>query len=236
LNSGARDTSATSIGKVRQWTATARRPGWTPTSKLAHLRARADPRPLLRGCRLPLPPLRRTGRRRRRRRRIVVGRVRRRGHLITRRPGHLRRPLCPDRGRRRHRRRFRLEQVSPPARRSRRAHLRHCFLMRFDDEGRCRDFTEFYVRRPSRDPTDSASLDSLPPVSSPGRTDPVEHPRHLPCPLAPTGTVRRPHRRLSSSSAIETGNGERDRMVTPGPSPSWHASGMEHCLELVDTS
>jgi hypothetical protein len=25
----------------------------------------------------------------------------------------------------------------------------NCFLMRFDDEGRCREFTEFYVRRPS---------------------------------------------------------------------------------------
>jgi len=28
----------------------------------------------------------------------------------------------------------------------------HCFLMRFDDEGRCREFTEFYVPRPSNDP------------------------------------------------------------------------------------
>ncbi len=25
----------------------------------------------------------------------------------------------------------------------------NCFLMKFDGEGRCRDFTEFYVRRPS---------------------------------------------------------------------------------------
>jgi SnoaL-like protein len=25
----------------------------------------------------------------------------------------------------------------------------NCFLMRFDDEGRCREFTEFYERRPS---------------------------------------------------------------------------------------
>jgi ketosteroid isomerase-like protein len=24
----------------------------------------------------------------------------------------------------------------------------NCFVMRFDDEGRCRDFTEYYVRRP----------------------------------------------------------------------------------------
>jgi len=24
----------------------------------------------------------------------------------------------------------------------------NCFLMRFDDEGRCREFTEFYVKRP----------------------------------------------------------------------------------------
>jgi hypothetical protein len=26
----------------------------------------------------------------------------------------------------------------------------NCFLMRFDDEGRCREFTEFYARRPSQ--------------------------------------------------------------------------------------
>lgn len=25
----------------------------------------------------------------------------------------------------------------------------NCFLIRFDDSGRCRDFTEFYVRRPA---------------------------------------------------------------------------------------
>jgi hypothetical protein len=25
----------------------------------------------------------------------------------------------------------------------------NCFLLRFDDAGRCREFTEFYVRRPS---------------------------------------------------------------------------------------
>jgi ketosteroid isomerase-like protein len=24
----------------------------------------------------------------------------------------------------------------------------NCFVMRFDDEGRCRDFTEYYIRRP----------------------------------------------------------------------------------------
>lgn len=29
----------------------------------------------------------------------------------------------------------------------------NCFLMRFDDEGRCREFTEFYTRRPSPDAT-----------------------------------------------------------------------------------
>jgi hypothetical protein len=28
----------------------------------------------------------------------------------------------------------------------------NCFIMSFDDEGRCREFTEFYVRRPSADP------------------------------------------------------------------------------------
>jgi SnoaL-like protein len=28
----------------------------------------------------------------------------------------------------------------------------NCFLMKFDDEGRCREFTEFYVRVPSHDP------------------------------------------------------------------------------------
>jgi ketosteroid isomerase-like protein len=28
----------------------------------------------------------------------------------------------------------------------------NCFVMRFDDGGRCREFTEYYVRRPSRDP------------------------------------------------------------------------------------
>jgi hypothetical protein len=27
----------------------------------------------------------------------------------------------------------------------------NCFLIRFDDAGRCREFTEFYVRRPSAD-------------------------------------------------------------------------------------
>jgi hypothetical protein len=27
----------------------------------------------------------------------------------------------------------------------------NCFLMTFDDAGRCREFTEFYVRRPSAD-------------------------------------------------------------------------------------
>lgn len=27
----------------------------------------------------------------------------------------------------------------------------NCFLMRFDDEGRCAEFTEFYVRRPKPD-------------------------------------------------------------------------------------
>jgi ketosteroid isomerase-like protein len=27
----------------------------------------------------------------------------------------------------------------------------NCFLLRFDDAGRCRDFTEFYARRPSAD-------------------------------------------------------------------------------------
>ena len=27
----------------------------------------------------------------------------------------------------------------------------NCFLMRFDDEGRCQEFTEFYLRRPSPD-------------------------------------------------------------------------------------
>lgn len=27
----------------------------------------------------------------------------------------------------------------------------NCFLIRFDEAGRCRDFTEFYVRRPSTD-------------------------------------------------------------------------------------
>jgi hypothetical protein len=27
----------------------------------------------------------------------------------------------------------------------------NCFIMRFDGEGRCREFTEFYVRRPSQD-------------------------------------------------------------------------------------
>jgi hypothetical protein len=24
----------------------------------------------------------------------------------------------------------------------------NCFVMRFDDEGRCREFTEYYLRRP----------------------------------------------------------------------------------------
>ena len=28
----------------------------------------------------------------------------------------------------------------------------NCFLMRFDDAGRCREFTELYARRPSQDP------------------------------------------------------------------------------------
>ncbi len=27
----------------------------------------------------------------------------------------------------------------------------NCFLMKFDDDGRCREFTEFYLRRPTRD-------------------------------------------------------------------------------------
>ena len=27
----------------------------------------------------------------------------------------------------------------------------NCFIIRFDDEGRCREFTEFYVRRPDAD-------------------------------------------------------------------------------------
>lgn len=27
----------------------------------------------------------------------------------------------------------------------------NCFVMSFDEEGRCREFTEYYVRRPSRD-------------------------------------------------------------------------------------
>ena len=27
----------------------------------------------------------------------------------------------------------------------------NCFIMRFDEEGRCREFTEFYVRRPTTD-------------------------------------------------------------------------------------
>ena len=26
----------------------------------------------------------------------------------------------------------------------------NCFVLRFDEDGRCRDFTEYYLRRPDR--------------------------------------------------------------------------------------
>ena len=94
---------------------------------------------------VPLPPLRRADPRPRCDRRIVV---RRRGKRPE--PRARRAPTTPLRARRDRRRPRRGRRDAAPTMRARPIGVYdNCWLIRFDDRGRCREFTEWFMERPA---------------------------------------------------------------------------------------